>query len=55
MNEKEIFIILQKYMKHVLSCEGVTFVSEINRYPKDVEFTDYEKQFLETVEQQIED
>lgn len=48
---KQLFVILQKYMRHVEECEGVTFVSELNR--TNVEFSDYEINFLKTVDAQI--
>lgn len=50
----EVFRILQKYMNHVSQCEGVTFVQNLNDGMSDVEFSDYEVNFLKTVEAQIE-
>lgn len=52
---KKMFVIIQKYMKHVEQCEGVTFVSDINSGKSKVEFSTYEENFLKTVESQIEE
>lgn len=50
----EVFKILQKYMKHVEECEGVTFVDYLNhKEMSSIEFTPFELNFLKTVEAQI--
>ena len=48
---KQVFIILQKYMKHVELSSGVTFIDGLN--DNEVQFSPYEVNFLKTVEQQI--
>ena len=50
----EVFRILQKYMKHVLECEGVTFVDDVSLDNSKLNFTPFEKNFLKTIEAQIE-
>lgn len=50
---KQVFRILQKYMKHVKEHGGKTFTEEINKGK--IEFSPFEKNFLGTVEAQIND
>lgn len=50
----EVFRILQKYMKHVLDCEGVTFCDDVSLNNSQLNFTPFEINFLKTVKAQIE-
>ena len=52
---KEIFLLLRKYMKHVLKEEGVTFTEGKTLENSDLKFTPYEINFLKTVSAQIQD
>lgn len=59
--EKQFFIhvvsitLLKKYMNHVINCEGVDFVSDINRPWSDVKFTKKEKELLEVLKKEIDE
>jgi hypothetical protein len=45
--------LLKKYMKHVLECEGTTFVGEDNTRHSDVAFTEEESQTLEGLRNEV--
>ncbi len=48
--EKQILLLLKKYISHVLQCEGVDFISQCNQsYGSDEYFSDKEVKILESL------
>tara|TARA_R110000822_G_scaffold272966_2_gene395468 strand:- start:168 stop:425 length:258 start_codon:yes stop_codon:yes gene_type:complete len=47
--------LLKKYIQHVEDCEGVNFVSDINRWPSEQKFSKEEKALLEKLDKEIEE
>lgn len=45
--------LLKKYMRHVMDCEGISFVDHIGSHYSDVQFTDEEKVALERAEDEV--
>ena len=45
--------LLKKYIQHVEDCEGVNFVSDINRWPSEQKFSKEEKALLEKLDKEI--
>lgn len=47
MKEKELRILLKKYIEHVEECEGVNFIDDCNlSFTSNVEFTEEEIEYL---------
>ena len=53
LSDVSAMLLLKKYVEHVLSCEGVTFIDDLNRSHSDVKFTDQEKQILENIDNEL--
>ncbi len=45
--------LIEKYMRHVIDCEGEDFISNIGGYMSDQDFTEEEKKNLNELSQKI--